>query len=243
MGGLSSSLIRKFIETKSTSVPRFAVEQLFFLFLQPIPSVVGVVLRAAAYRLLLRAEATMAIEEDVAICHAQNLRLGKGVYIGRGSTLGASDGGIELGDNVCLMGQNYLNVFNYGPKDRIGARIVLEPDVVLSAGCAIHGHSGVRLGRGTIVGPHTVFVSGNHGTIGVLQEYRTAPIDRRGPVDIGPNVWIGANVSILPNVSVGENTIIGAGSVVTGTLPANAICAGSPAKVVRLLEADASPTE
>jgi acetyltransferase-like isoleucine patch superfamily enzyme len=229
-------ILRSFVETKATSLPRFALEQFLFLLLQWIPSVVGIALRAAVYPLLFSAQGLCAIEENVTICHAKNLRLGRRVYIGCGSLLGASDGGIELGDDVRLMGQNYLNVFNYEPRARIGARIVLERDVVLSVGCAIHGHSGVRLGAGTIVGPHAVFVSGNHGQLEAVESYRTVAVDRTTPIEIGANVWIGANVSILPNARVGENSIIGAGSVVTGSLPANAICAGSPAKVIRFLE-------
>jgi acetyltransferase-like isoleucine patch superfamily enzyme len=41
----------------------------------------------------------------------------------------------------------------------------------------------------------------------------------------------------LSQVTIGENAIVGAGSVVTKDVPANAIVAGNPAKVLRYLEA------
>lgn len=235
----SHSAIRDYIKTRSNSVPRFILEQIVFLLLQPIPSVFGVAARALCFRPLLRARGMFAIEEDVVICHPQNLCLGRNAYIGRGSFLGASDGGIELGDNVCLMGQNYLNVFNYGAEERVGARIVLDHDVVMSVGCTIHGHSGVRLGAGTIVGPHTVFVSGNHGNLRSSEQHRFVPIDRKRPIEVGPNVWIGANVTVLPGVTIGPNTIVGANSMVGQSLPGDSICAGTPARVLR--SSDVSP--
>ncbi|MBI5370448.1 MAG: acyltransferase [Sphingobacteriales bacterium] len=53
------------------------------------------------------------------------------------------------------------------------------------------------------------------------------------PVVIGDHVWIGANCTILKGVTIGKNTIVGSGSVVTKDLPANAICAGNPCRIIR----------
>ena len=52
-------------------------------------------------------------------------------------------------------------------------------------------------------------------------------------VTIGPDVWIGHNAILLPGVSVGAGAVIGAGAVVTKPVPAYAIVAGSPARVIR----------
>jgi acetyltransferase-like isoleucine patch superfamily enzyme len=48
--------------------------------------------------------------------------------------------------------------------------------------------------------------------------------------------WIGANTVILPGVTIGENAIIGAGSVVTRSIPARALAAGCPARVIRQVD-------
>ncbi len=43
---------------------------------------------------------------------------------------------------------------------------------------------------------------------------------------------IGSGATILSNVMIGEHAIVGAGSVVTRDVPAHAIVAGNPARVV-----------
>jgi maltose O-acetyltransferase len=55
-------------------------------------------------------------------------------------------------------------------------------------------------------------------------------------VIIGDNVWLGARVIVLKGVHVGENSVIAAGSIVTRSIPANAVAAGNPARVVKTLE-------
>ena len=40
---------------------------------------------------------------------------------------------------------------------------------------------------------------------------------------------------MLPGVKIGGNSIIGAGSVVTKDVPANAIYAGNPAELIRMI--------
>ena len=44
---------------------------------------------------------------------------------------------------------------------------------------------------------------------------------------------IGSGATILARVTIGENAMVGAGSVVTRDVPANAIVAGNPARVLR----------
>jgi acetyltransferase-like isoleucine patch superfamily enzyme len=51
-------------------------------------------------------------------------------------------------------------------------------------------------------------------------------------VEIGANVFIGMGCYILKGISIGEGAIIGAGSVVAKSIPAYAIAAGNPAKVL-----------
>jgi acetyltransferase-like isoleucine patch superfamily enzyme len=46
---------------------------------------------------------------------------------------------------------------------------------------------------------------------------------------------VGSGSTILANVTIGENALVGAGSVVTKDVPANAIVAGNPAKVLRYI--------
>ena len=63
---------------------------------------------------------------------------------------------------------------------------------------------------------------------------RTGP---DAPVTIEKGVWLGVNVTVLKGVTIGENTLVAAGSLVTGSLPANVMAGGVPAKVLREIDA------
>ena len=53
------------------------------------------------------------------------------------------------------------------------------------------------------------------------------------PIVIGNDVWIGAGTIVLPEVKIGDGAIIGAGAVVTHDVPAYAVVAGVPARILR----------
>jgi len=53
-----------------------------------------------------------------------------------------------------------------------------------------------------------------------------------GNVTIEDYVWIASRVTILPNIIIGRGAVVAANSVVTKDVPAMAIVAGAPAKIV-----------
>jgi len=56
------------------------------------------------------------------------------------------------------------------------------------------------------------------------------------PVVIEDEVWLGAHAVVLAGVRIGRGAVIGAGGVVTCNIPANAVVAGAPARVLRMRE-------
>lgn len=56
---------------------------------------------------------------------------------------------------------------------------------------------------------------------------------KKGDIVIGNDVWIGHGAIILSGVRIGNGAVIGAGSVVAKDIPAYAIAAGNPAKIIR----------
>ena len=59
------------------------------------------------------------------------------------------------------------------------------------------------------------------------------PLYSPGPIVIGDNVWLGDGVVVLPGAHIGDGCVIGANSVVLGTIPANTVAVGAPARSVR----------
>ena len=58
------------------------------------------------------------------------------------------------------------------------------------------------------------------------------------PVLIKEGAWIGAGSTILPGVTVGRYAIVGSDTVVTKDVPDYAVVVGTPAKVIKYLDAE-----
>lgn len=96
------------------------------------------------------------------------------------------------------------------------------------------GEGGISIGSGTIISRKVEIWTSNHCYD--AEDLAMIPYDKRmvlKPVTIGENVWIGTHVILLPGVTIGEGAVIGAGSVVSKDVPAYAVVAGNPAKVVK----------
>jgi phosphonate metabolism protein (transferase hexapeptide repeat family) len=57
---------------------------------------------------------------------------------------------------------------------------------------------------------------------------------QRQRVQIGHDTWIGHGAVIMPGVHIGHGAVVGSNSVVTRDVPAYAIVAGAPARVLRM---------
>lgn len=71
---------------------------------------------------------------------------------------------------------------------------------------------------------------------GVMRNVYSEFINSSGRVVIGNNVGTGVNVTILKGVTIGDNCFIAANSLVTRSMPAYSIIAGSPARVICSLD-------
>lgn len=59
-----------------------------------------------------------------------------------------------------------------------------------------------------------------------------APRERSAPRTLGDTVWIGARATLLPGADLGDGVIVGAGAVVDRAIPAYAVVAGAPARII-----------
>jgi virginiamycin A acetyltransferase len=67
----------------------------------------------------------------------------------------------------------------------------------------------------------------------IFGESLSNDITSKGNIEIGNDVWIGTQCVILSGSKIGDGAVVAANSVVTGEIPAYAIVAGSPAKVIK----------
>jgi acetyltransferase-like isoleucine patch superfamily enzyme len=112
---------------------------------------------------------------------------------------------------------------------RIGAKTVLGQE------CTISAYQHVSIGEQCIVADRVMVIDFDHNVAEVERPIRLQGIYKRD-VRVGNNVWIGFGAQILRGVSVGDNAIVGAGAVVTKNVPANAVVAGVPARLIRMRE-------
>ena len=119
---------------------------------------------------------------------------------------------------------------------------------------SVKGLHSVIVGDESFVGDYTVFVGGSDsmveigkrcdisdrvhfvcGSHQIGDSTRRAGQGTSNSIVVGNGVWIGYGCIILPGVRIGDGSIIGAGSLVNKNIPNNAICVGSPARIIRKL--------
>jgi acetyltransferase-like isoleucine patch superfamily enzyme len=115
-----------------------------------------------------------------------------------------------------------------------GKNLTLGKDVFINLGCRFQDTGGITIGDGCLIGHGTTLTTLNHG----IDPIRRADM-KPAPIVIGRKVWLGASVTVVPGVTIGDGAIVGAGAVVTHDVPANAIVAGVPAKLIRSTGFDA----
>ena len=132
------------------------------------------------------------------------------------------------------------------PKAYVHPTAVIIGDVIIEEGVYIGPFASLRADFGGIHIKKNANVQDNcviHGfpnSVTVVEEYgHIGHAAILHGCQIGKNVLVGMNSVILDYAEIGENTIIGANSTVKAKaiIPANVLALGSPAKVIRDLEA------
>jgi acetyltransferase-like isoleucine patch superfamily enzyme len=151
------------------------------------------------------------------VCIAPDVKLGKGVKLSKFINLY----GCEVGD-----------------ESKIGAFVEIQKNAKVGKNCKISSHSficeGVLIEDNVFIGHSVTFINDIYprattdgGQLQTEQDWKVeATLVKKG-------ASIGSGATILANVTIGENAMVGAGSVVTRDVPANAVVAGNPARVLR----------
>ncbi len=135
-----------------------------------------------------------------------------------------------------------------------GENVHLGKNVEINMNCVLLDCNRIEIGDHSGLGPGVHIYAVTHPTDPQQRLQRCSASDHinfwrcySAPVIIGRNVWLGGGCIVLPGVTIGDGTTVAAGSVVTQSLPANCLAAGSPARVIRYFDPEAhdssSPTD
>ena len=146
---------------------------------------------------------------------------------------------VKLGKDLKIFAFVNLYGCEIGDETKIGTFVEIQKNATIGKRCKISSHTficeGVTIEDEVFVGHNVTFINDLYpratGTNGQLQT--EADWECR-PTLIKRGASIGSSATLLCGITVGENAIIGAGSVVTKDVPANAIVAGNPARVLRI---------
>jgi len=153
---------------------------------------------------LKRCPQSVVIEPGALVFHPENVSLDEDVYVG----------------HYAILKGYYKNELVVGRGAWIGQAAFL------------HAAGGIRIGADVGIGPHVCILTSTHAEPG-----RPLPI-MKGALEFAPVVLedgcdIGIGAVLLPGVTVGQGAQVGAGAVVTADVPAFAVVAGNPARVLR----------
>jgi len=145
---------------------------------------------------------------------------------------------VKTGKDVKIY--DFVNLYGceIGDNSKIGTFVEIQRGAKIGKNCKISSHSficeGVIIEDNVFVGHNVTFINdlfpratNKDGSLQTADDWKCIN------TYIKKGASIGSSVTILCGITVGENAIIGAGSVVTKDVPAGAVVAGNPAKVLR----------
>lgn len=147
---------------------------------------------------------------------------------------------VKLGKDVRL--SKFINLYGceIGDETKIGAFVEIQKNASVGKRCKISSHTfvceGVEIRDNVFIGHGVMFINDSYPRATTARgELQTEADWKVEKTVVSKGASIGSGATILSKITIGENAIVGAGSVVTKDVPANAVVAGNPAKILRYL--------
>jgi acetyltransferase-like isoleucine patch superfamily enzyme len=145
---------------------------------------------------------------------------------------------VKLGRNVRIHGFVNLYGCEIGDETRVGAFVEIQKGAKIGERCKISSHTficeGVTLEAEVFIGHSVTFINDR------LPRATTPNGNPQTEADwhcqqtrVKRGASVGSGATVLGGITIGENALVGAGSVVTRNVPANAIVAGNPARIIK----------
>lgn len=137
---------------------------------------------------------------------------------------------------------NFVNAYGCSVDDnsKVGAFVEIQKGASIGKNCKISSHTficeGVHIEDNVFVGHGVMFTNdlfpratNPDGSAQTEADWKLVE------TFVKKGASIGSNATIICGVTIGENAMIGAGAVITKNVPANAVVAGNPGKVLKQL--------
>jgi acetyltransferase-like isoleucine patch superfamily enzyme len=147
---------------------------------------------------------------------------------------------VKLGRDVKL--SKFINLYGceIGDETKIGAFVEIQKNATVGKRCKISSHTficeGVTIEDNVFVGHNVAFINDSYPRATIGGQLQTEADWHVEKTLVRKGASIGSGSTILAKITIGENALVGAGSVVTKDVPANAIVAGNPARILRYIE-------
>ena len=133
-----------------------------------------------------------------------------------------------------------------GDETKIGAFVEIQKNARIGRRCKISSHTfvceGVHIEDNVFIGHSVTFINESYPRSTTPEgELQTEADWKVETTTVSQGRIHRLRLNHLGNVTVGENAIVGAGSVVTKDVPDNAIVAGNPARILRIVGETAEP--
>jgi UDP-2-acetamido-3-amino-2,3-dideoxy-glucuronate N-acetyltransferase len=144
---------------------------------------------------------------------------------------------VKLGQRVKIFAFTNLYGCQIGDDVKIGTFVEIQKGARVGNRCKISSHSficeGVTLEDEVFIGHGVMFINDRFPRAATAGALQTEADWNCVPTVVKRGASIGSNATILCGVEIGEGATVGAGSVVTRDVPAGAVVAGNPARVLR----------
>jgi acetyltransferase-like isoleucine patch superfamily enzyme len=146
---------------------------------------------------------------------------------------------VQLGPGVRVFHPQLVNLYGcrIGADTKVGAFVEIQKNASVGERCKISSHSfvceGVTIENEVFVGHGVMFINDRHPRATAGGALQTEADWQVVPTTVKQGVSIGSGAVIMCGVTIGERAMIGAGAVVTHDVPAGAVVAGVPARLLR----------
>jgi acetyltransferase-like isoleucine patch superfamily enzyme len=153
----------------------------------------------------------------------------------------SGNGAICLGEDVRLSGKSSIL---FGNRFRDRPELIVGDHTFIGHECSFRIADSVRIGRHCLLAGGVMIGDFDGHPLDAMRRRAAEPTppEQIREVTIEDDVWIGARAAILKGVTIGARSVVAAGAVVTKSVPADAIVAGNPARVVRRLGESGAPS-